>query len=112
MPFIDRGTRHACTAGGAPLPTSRFERHSLVLLAVWSVYLAPGLALAGGPNKLDLVQAVSAAFDRADRNGDGYLSPEEAQRLPAIAKRFERLDTDGDGRLSREELLQGLQKDS
>ncbi len=51
--------------------------------------------------------AASAAFDRADTNGDGKLSPEEAQQLPAIGNRFEQLDTNHDGFLSRPEFEAG-----
>ncbi|WP_042422011.1 hypothetical protein [Comamonas granuli] len=48
-----------------------------------------------------------AAFERADTNHDGQLSPEEAQALPAIADRFEQLDKNRDGMLSREEFYEG-----
>lgn len=104
--------RSSAATAERPLGPSRFERHSVVLLAAWTLSLSPGLALAAGPKKLDLVEAISAAFDRADTDGDGHLTPQEAQRLPAIAQRFERLDTDGDGKLSRQEFLQGVKKDS
>ncbi|MCZ2407602.1 MAG: EF-hand domain-containing protein [Burkholderiales bacterium] len=49
-----------------------------------------------------------AAFERADTNHDGQLSPEEAQALPAIADRFEQLDKNRDGMLSREEFYEGV----
>ena len=49
----------------------------------------------------------SAAFDRADTNGDGKLSAEEAKALPAIGNRFEQLDTNHDGALSRNEFDEG-----
>lgn len=104
--------RSAAATTERPLGPSRFERHSVVLLAAWTLSLSPGLALAQQPRKLNLVEAISAAFERADTDGDGYLSPQEAQRLPAVSQRFERLDTDGDGKLSREEFMQGLKKDS
>lgn len=51
--------------------------------------------------------AAAAAFDRADANADGKLSPQEAARLPAIGNRFEQLDTDHDGSLSRTEFEKG-----
>lgn len=50
---------------------------------------------------------VSAAFDRADANADGKLSPQEAQTLPAIGNRFEQLDNNHDGFLSRAEFEAG-----
>lgn len=47
------------------------------------------------------------AFQRADTDQDGRLSPTEAARLPAIANRFSQLDRDGDGYLSRAEFDAG-----
>lgn len=48
--------------------------------------------------------AVEAAFSRADVNGDGKLSRDEAGHLPAIALKFDDLDTNKDGFLSMEEF--------
>ena len=52
-------------------------------------------------------EAIEAAFARADTNGDGKLSREEAQRFPEIANRFDELDLDHDGFLSLEEFAAG-----
>ena len=49
-------------------------------------------------------QQADAAFQRADRNGDGRLSRAEADHLPAIAARFEQLDANRDQFISREEF--------
>ena len=51
--------------------------------------------------------AMEAAFTRADGNGDGKLSKEEAARMPAIAAKFDELDVNKDGFLSREEFAAG-----
>lgn len=51
--------------------------------------------------------ATTAAFDRADANADGKLSPQEAATLPPIGNRFEQLDADRDGSLSRTEFDKG-----
>ncbi len=51
--------------------------------------------------------ALEAAFARADLNGDGRLSREEAVHLPAIEARFDEIDTDHDGYLSFEEFIVG-----
>jgi Ca2+-binding EF-hand superfamily protein len=43
-------------------------------------------------------------FHRADADGDGALSREEAAKsLPGIARKFDRIDSDRDGRVSLEE---------
>lgn len=49
-------------------------------------------------------ERAAAAFARADSNGDGKLSREEAARFPGIAERFEALDSDRDGFLSLPEF--------
>jgi Ca2+-binding EF-hand superfamily protein len=41
---------------------------------------------------------------RADTNGDGMISREEASALPMISKHFDEIDTNHDGQLTIEEL--------
>ena len=48
---------------------------------------------------------VRQAFEEADRNRDGQLSPEEAAALPGLAQRFGRVDSNHDGRVSRAEFM-------
>src|SRR5262245_20895527 len=43
---------------------------------------------------------VEAAFTKADANGDGKITREEAAKLPTIASKFDALDKDKDGVLS------------
>jgi len=51
---------------------------------------------------------IEASFTRADANGDGKLSKEEAAKLPAIASRFNELDKNKDGILSLDEFAAGF----
>jgi Ca2+-binding EF-hand superfamily protein len=43
------------------------------------------------------------SFEALDKDGDGYVSREEAAAAPGLVERFSTLDQDGDGRLSRAE---------
>lgn len=51
--------------------------------------------------------AVEAAFAKADTNGDGKVSKDEAAKLPAIATKFDSLDKDKDGALTLAEFAAG-----
>ena len=48
---------------------------------------------------------LDAAFDRADTNGDGRLSREEARHFPAIEPGFDQLDLNHDHFISRDEFM-------
>lgn len=64
----------------------------------------------------EMATARGARFDRADRDGDGFVTEAEMERLQAriqraakaieggLAMRFDRFDADGDGRVSRAEF--------
>ena len=79
--------------------------------AAFILLVAAAMALASRPARAELSavdrEAIEAAFARADTNGDGKLSREEAQRFPEIAARFDELDRDGDGFLSFAEFAVG-----
>jgi signal recognition particle GTPase len=51
--------------------------------------------------------SAAAAFDRADADRNGMLSPQEASTFPAIGERFQSLDKNQDKMLSREEFEAG-----
>lgn len=48
-----------------------------------------------------------AAFNRADTNGDGKLSQQEAEHFPAMSPHFQLIDTNRDQFLSLDELKRG-----
>lgn len=68
-------------------------------IAVLGGALASTLPAAAELSAVDR-EAIEAAFERADSNGDGKLSRDEVQRFPEIAARFDELDRDRDGFLS------------
>ena len=56
------------------------------------------------PNRITN-REVDAAFDRADANGDGKLSREEARHFPAVEPRFDQIDSNHDNFISRDEFM-------
>lgn len=92
---------------------------TLMAMAVAGVFALPVIASAGndgivvaqagggggqpGTMESDKMNAGSSNFDRLDRNGDGYISREEAKDAPELQTRFSELDTNNDDKLSREE---------
>lgn len=57
----------------------------------------PLLALRAAPG-------TSPAFDRLDRNRDGFVDWREAGRVPGLVASFEKIDRNADGRLDRVEF--------
>ena len=64
---------------------------------------APQASFGGGKT----TSSAAAAFDRADADRNGMLSPQEASTFPAIGERFQALDKNQDKMLSREEFEAG-----
>lgn len=52
----------------------------------------------------------AALFDRLDKNGDGFVTRDEARDATELQGRFAELDKDNDGKLSRSEM-RGLDSD-
>ncbi len=51
--------------------------------------------------------AVEAAFAKADTNGDGKVSKDEAAKMPELSAKFATLDKDKDGALTLAEFAAG-----
>ncbi len=49
-------------------------------------------------------KSIDAAFQRADRDGDGRLSRKEAEHFPALSQRFDQIDGNRDAYISRDEF--------
>ncbi|MEJ0036371.1 MAG: EF-hand domain-containing protein [Gammaproteobacteria bacterium] len=54
--------------------------------------------------RAEMKAKAAARFKAADKNGDGFLSKDEAAALPMLARHFDALDTNKDGMLSPEEI--------
>lgn len=69
-----------------------------------SVIAPPRPTPGDGQSKALRERLVMQAFEQADRNHDGLLSPEEAASLPGLPERFGKVDSNRDGLISREEF--------
>lgn len=90
-----------------------FEARSVALLAAWTLGAASAAMaqnLPAPPSVAPSDAETSAAFNRADSNGDGQLSRAEAATLPSVAANFDQIDRNGDGRISAEEFAQAMKR--
>ena len=76
------------------------------LLALMLATLGPAHAQAGLGYLTKKVDVAIKNFDAADRNHDGLLSKEEAQKgnVPFIAKHFDQIDRAHRGQVSKEDV--------
>jgi hypothetical protein len=101
-----RGSLTALIAGSAALAYAQTATPQAATPQATPAEPAPAPAMGSG-TKVDASLKVSAAFKRADANGDGKLSSAEAGKLPTLAAKFAELDKDKDGFLSSEEFSAG-----
>ena len=59
---------------------------------------------AADARRAEMKEKAAARFKAADKNGDGFLSKDEATAMPMLARHFDALDTNKDGMLSPEEI--------
>jgi Ca2+-binding EF-hand superfamily protein len=84
-----------------------FNSFSVAIVAVAALHMNPALAQMSAPAKpMEMSAKLQEAFARADKNGDGKLSKEEAAAMPAIAEVFDKADVDKDGFLSKAEFAE------
>lgn len=62
------------------------------------------LRAAAEARRAEMKEKAAARFKSADKNGDGFLSKDEAAALPRLARHFDDLDTNKDGMLTPEEI--------
>jgi hypothetical protein len=62
-----------------------------------------GAAARSNPSGATGASGTKAGFERLDRNGDGFISRDEAKDAMELNTRFSELDKNNDGKLSREE---------
>jgi Ca2+-binding EF-hand superfamily protein len=97
-PFVeinsnDAGARVELTSGGAIL---KLEGAQLEL---------GGLASAARNTVLDVRKSYIKQFKEADRDNNGYLDRNEAERSPAFRGLFDLMDRDRDGKVFEKEML-------
>lgn len=84
-------------------------RRAAQVLGLSAACLASGAWAQNAMPERSKASPTAQAFLRADADRDGKLSKEEATRLPAIADKFTLLDRNGDGFLDPEEFAVGYE---
>ena len=82
------------------------QRKSLLAALLAAIFALPLAAQAGNDKAVKATSGsdggAEAMFKSMDKNGDGFISKEEAKGTPHAAE-FAQLDKNGDGKLSPEE---------
>ena len=75
----------------------------LALTAIAGLLVA-GVAFAQSNVSQDRAAKMDRHFSFTDKDGDGFISRDEASQYPALIKHFGVIDSDKDGKLSRDEM--------
>ena len=78
-------------------PAARQRMKHMVIVLAAAIAACSPMERAAPPD-------VARAFRALDRDGDGFVSREEARREDAVARAFDLADRNGDGKLDREEF--------
>ncbi|HEY4373908.1 MAG TPA: EF-hand domain-containing protein [Burkholderiales bacterium] len=79
-------------------------RKTLLALAFSALAAACTLVHAQSDRAEKMRERFDARFTKADANGDGKLSKDEAKAMPRVAKNFDAIDTDHDGFVTKAEI--------
>lgn len=80
-----------------------------IQIAALAILVAASAPTAAQPRQPD-AETVSRQFAKADKNGDGKLSLDEAKAgMPRVARRFDTLDKDKKGYVTLDELKAALE---
>lgn len=81
-------------------------RTAAVTTILGLILISGALLAATTRDKREPQDPAAVGFERLDRDGDGRISPREAEVNAGLATHFRKFDRDGDGTLDREEFLE------
>ncbi|AHX14577.1 hypothetical protein CH75_16190 [Dyella jiangningensis] len=76
----------------------------LLILPLFGMTFFAAYAQSTSDQRNRVVQELRSRFAKADTDGDGGLTREEAKAMPRVASHFDDIDTDRDGKVSLEEI--------
>lgn len=90
-----------------PLIVAAALASAAVLTFAQEATAPPAVPGTAKPERGQRAEAFTQKFKQADKDGDGFLTREEAQAgMPRLARQFDRIDTQKTGRVSLEQVAQ------
>jgi len=77
-------------------------RRSFVLLSL--CFVAVSACAQDNSRMQKIAQQMQERFTKADTNGDGMLTREEAKAMPRVSSHFDDIDANHDGQVSMDEI--------